>query len=180
MTHPRYMKDVDAITLYRKGTVVIVLSDVLNVLVEEVGDCEFHVTFSDESRHRLMYICEEEVVAWIKQYAQSPHLGARSNDLSVLTERRAGYTCYSFKHIQQSMFKGMTTTTDKPTVDKVEEDLATRLRLAREQADDIRKLISKIKYQAEYITSLEHQNEELRRRQDDWYDIDDATSEGDS
>jgi len=74
----------------------------------------------------------------------------------------------------------MTTTTDKPTVDKVEEDLATRLRLAREQADDIRKLISKIKYQAEYITSLEHQNEELRRRQDDWYDIDDATSEGDS
>jgi hypothetical protein len=69
---------------------------------------------------------------------------------------------------------------DTAMVYKVEEGLATRLRLAREQAADIHKLVSKIKYQAEYIASLEHQNEELRRRQDDWYDIDDATSEGDS
>ena len=54
----------------------------------------------------------------------------------------------------------MTTTTDKPTVDKVEEVITLRI------------LVGVLK---DHISRLEHQNEELRRRQE-YFDDDDLIS----
>lgn len=78
---------------------------------------------------------------------------ARSNDLFVLTKRRAGYTCIALNTFNPSVLKGMQNQNDKPTVDKVD---AAKTRLIRQLLAKTKDLKELINAQGEYITTLEN------------------------